>query len=38
MLRYSIQYCFSVVVMVQSEKSGSWGIEFVAGEFEVLDP
>jgi hypothetical protein len=25
-------------VMVQSEKSGSWGIEFVTGEFEILDP
>jgi hypothetical protein len=38
MLWYSIQHCFSVVVMVQSEKSGSWGIEFVTGEFEILDP
>jgi hypothetical protein len=38
MLRYSVQHCFFVVVMVQSEKSGSWGIEFAAGEFEILDP
>jgi hypothetical protein len=26
------------VAAVQSEKSGSWGIESVAGEFEILDP
>jgi hypothetical protein len=28
----------SVVVMVQSKMSGSWGVEFVVGEFEILDP
>jgi hypothetical protein len=37
-LWYSIQHCFPEVVMVKSEKSGSWGVEFVAGEFEILDP
>jgi hypothetical protein len=38
MLWYSVQHCFSEVAGVQSEKSESWGIEFVAGEFEILDP
>jgi hypothetical protein len=38
MLGYYVQCCFSKVVMVQSEKSGSWGIEFVTGEFEIPDP
>jgi hypothetical protein len=37
-LRYSIQCCFSEVVMVQSEKSRSWGVDIVAGEIEILDP
>jgi hypothetical protein len=37
MLRYSTQLCFYVVVMVQSKKSESWGVESVAGEFEILD-
>jgi hypothetical protein len=25
------------MAMVQSEKSGSWGVEFVTGKFEILD-
>jgi hypothetical protein len=38
MLRYFVQRCFSEVVTVHSEKFGSWGVEFVAGEFEIHDP
>jgi hypothetical protein len=38
MLWYSVQHCFSVVVTVQREKFGRWGVEFVAGEFEIRDP
>jgi hypothetical protein len=30
-------YYFFAVAMVQSEKSGSWGVESVTGEFEILD-
>jgi hypothetical protein len=29
---------FFAVAAVQSEKSGSWGIEPIAEEFEILDP
>jgi hypothetical protein len=32
-----MHYCFLAVVAMQSEKFGSWGIESVAGEFEILD-
>jgi hypothetical protein len=33
-----VHYCFFVVAVVQSEKSGSWSVESIAGEFEILDP
>jgi hypothetical protein len=32
-----VHYYFFVVAAIQSEKYGSWGIESVAGEFEILD-
>jgi hypothetical protein len=33
-----MHYYFFAVAVVQSEKSGSWSIESVAREFEILDP
>jgi hypothetical protein len=36
-LQYSVQRCFFEVARVQSEESESCGIQFVAGEFEILD-
>jgi hypothetical protein len=32
-----MHYCFFVVVAVQSEKSGSSGVEPIVEEFEILD-
>jgi hypothetical protein len=33
-----VHYYFFAVAAVQSEKSRSYGVESVAGEFEILDP
>jgi hypothetical protein len=33
-----VHYYFFMVAVVQSEKSGSWGVESVTGKFEILDP
>jgi hypothetical protein len=35
--QYFVHYCSSTVAAVQSEEIGSWGAEFVAEEFEILD-
>jgi hypothetical protein len=33
----SVHCCYFEVAAVQSEEIGSWGAEFVAEEFEILD-
>jgi hypothetical protein len=35
--QYFVHYCSSAAVVVQIEEIGSWGAEFVAEEFEILD-
>jgi hypothetical protein len=32
-----MHYCSSAVAVVQSEEIGSWGVESVAEEFEILN-
>jgi hypothetical protein len=36
--QYFAHYCSSAVAAVQNEKTGSWGVESVVEEFEILDP
>jgi hypothetical protein len=33
-----LHYCSSAVVVVQIEEIGSWGAEYVAEAFEILEP
>jgi hypothetical protein len=37
-LRYSVQHCFSTVVMVQSEETENYCVESDVVESEILDP